>query len=104
MISDLEPGEYWVHSWSSAGQDVRGQYFSELLYEIEVNTREPKSKHGRLTVTRPAEFEGAAAEMVRKMVADGLLTEPELQRFKSIQSRTRTDLGQKARDPYPPFP
>lgn len=104
MLSNLEPGEYWVHSWSSAGQDVRGQYFSELLYEIEVNIRAPKSKHGRLTVTRPAEFEGEAAEMVRKMMTDGLLTQPEVQRFSSIQSRTRSNLSQKPRVPYPSFP
>jgi hypothetical protein len=106
MLSNFEVGEHWVHSWASAGRDERGvvPYFSELLFEIEVIERPPNYKHGRQTVTFPPQFEGVAAELARKMTADGLLTQQELERINSIQRRCREKLCQKPRVPYPPFP
>ena len=95
VMLELKAGRYWVHSWFGAGREVRGPYFSELLYEIEVNTRRRDYYHGRLTVTRPAEFEAEAAQLARKMTADGLLTAPEVGRFNSIQSAVNKKLSEK---------
>jgi hypothetical protein len=95
VMLELKAGRYWVHSWFGAGREVRGPYFSELLYQIEVNTRRPKFTHGRLTVTRPAQFEAVAAQLARKMTADGLLTEPEVGRFNSIQRDVNEKLSEK---------
>ena len=60
---------YWVHSFATAGRDVRGTYFSELLYQIDVAKRPPNMPHGSIFTKRPASFR-AKAEQVRKRLAD----------------------------------
>jgi hypothetical protein len=85
VMLQLKQGRYWVHSWFGAGREVRGPYFSELLYQIEVCERPKCNPHGRLTVVRPAQFQGEAALLAKRMTADGLLTPPEAERFNSIQ-------------------
>ncbi len=85
VMLQLKQGRYWVHSWFSAGREVRGPYFSELLYQIEVCERPKCDPHGRLTVVRPAQFQGEAALLAKRMTADGLLTPAEAERFNSIQ-------------------
>jgi hypothetical protein len=79
-------GSYWVHSWASAGREERGPYFSELLYQLHVDVRPAgKDPHGRLTTRRPAQFQGIADRVLKKMKEDEQLTDPEAKRFKSIQ-------------------
>lgn len=84
VMLQLKPGRYWVHSWAGAGREVRGPYFSELIYQIEVCERPKCDPHGRLTVMRPPQFQGEADLQAKRMTADGLLTPPEAARFNSI--------------------
>lgn len=37
MLKFEEPGSYWIHSWASAPRERSGPYFSELLYQIEID-------------------------------------------------------------------
>lgn len=39
LIRFNEPGSYMVHSFASAGREIRGAYFSQLLYQIVVEVR-----------------------------------------------------------------
>lgn len=79
-------GSYWVHSWASSGREERGPYFSELLYQVHVDVRPAgKDPHGRLTTRRPAQFQGIADSVLKKMREDEQLVEPEAKRFRSIQ-------------------
>jgi hypothetical protein len=95
VLLQLKRGRYWVHSWFGAGREVRGPYFSELLYQIEVIERSKCDPHGRITVVRPAEFQGEAARLVKRMEADGELEEAEVERFNSIQKGLIDTLSKK---------
>jgi hypothetical protein len=97
VMLKLKKGRYWVHSWASAGREVRGPYFSELLYQIEVSERPPCVPHHRITVTRPAQFQGVADLLAIKMAADGQLTKPEAERFKLIQEDVNKNLSQPSK-------
>jgi hypothetical protein len=39
LIRFTAPDMYFVHSWASAGREMSGTYFSELLYQVEVSVR-----------------------------------------------------------------
>jgi hypothetical protein len=65
---EKEKKSYWVHAVASAGREVRGSYFSELLYQIDVHKRPASHYHGRVSTTRPASFQ-AKADEVRKRLA-----------------------------------
>lgn len=82
----FKKGCYWVHSWASAGRELKGNYFSELLYQIDVAPR-PKGVpyHGTITVRRPAHFMGTADRVVKKMTEDNQLTKSEFDFYKKIQ-------------------
>jgi hypothetical protein len=97
VLLRLNRGSYWIHSWASAGREERGPYFSELLYQVEVNSRRILP-HGRITVARPAQFVGIAAELATQMTSSGQLTEPEIRRFDLIQ-RGVSQLGVSERPP-----
>ncbi len=94
IMLKLKEGRYWVHSWASAGREIRGPYFSELLYQIEVSVRPRCVPHHRITVTRPAQFQGVANLLAIKMKADGQLTNPEAERFKLIQDDVNKNISQ----------
>jgi hypothetical protein len=96
VMLKFTPGSYWVHSWASAGREERGPYFSELLYQIDVGVRRAgKDPHGRLTTRRPAQFQGAAERVLKKMGEDGQLTDPEIKRVNSIQDQVDKLLKEK---------
>ena len=40
ILKFTKTGSYWIHAWASAPRERSGPYFSELLYQIEVNNRE----------------------------------------------------------------
>ena len=72
-------GHYWVHSWASAGPEQEGvDYFSELLYQIEVV--KPKASIGVRTAYRPARNEQLLAGIVEKIGKK--VPEEEVERFK----------------------
>lgn len=60
---------YWVHSFASSGREVRGPYFSELLYQIDVAKRPPRHGwDGRITDgRRPASFQAKANEVLKRL-------------------------------------
>jgi hypothetical protein len=83
MLNNFEPGNtYWVHSWASAGKEVRGPYFSELLYQIEVV--KGRKLHGQITGTRPPRNENVFKRTLSEKLRIGELTNPELNRFGRI--------------------
>jgi hypothetical protein len=92
-------GSYWVHSWASAGREEKGPYFSELLYQIDVRGRPERVPHGRITVRRPAQNEGAAYRVLKKMTKGGQLTDPEAKRFNSIQDDVKKLLSPPPKPP-----
>jgi hypothetical protein len=64
-----EGKSYWVHAVASAGREVRGPYFSELLYQIDVHPRPPGWPHGRIFPPgmRPASFQAKASEVLKRL-------------------------------------
>jgi hypothetical protein len=106
ILKFTEPGSYWVHSWASAPRERSGPYFSELLYQIEVNTRERKGHRGLLTegsralrsptkglmfeepigIPRPARNERVFNRTLCEKKKIGELTDPEIKRFQEFFS------------------
>jgi hypothetical protein len=78
------PNVYWVHAWASAGREVRGSYFSELIYQIEVVKRPKCDPHGRITTTRPPRNESILKRTLSEKLRVGELTNSELDRFERI--------------------
>jgi hypothetical protein len=74
-------GGYWVHSWASAPREVRGPYFSELLYQIELKER--KKPPGRVTGWRPSRNERTLSKILDQKEQSGDLTESEVNQFRS---------------------
>jgi hypothetical protein len=87
VMLKFNPGTYWIHSWASAGREVKGPYFSELLYQIDVGVKPACVPHHRITVMRPALFKAKAKEAAKKMYEDDLLTKSEFQSFTEIQDK-----------------
>jgi hypothetical protein len=46
LLLKFTPGQYFIHSYASAPRETRGPYFAELLYELDVNGRDPKESKG----------------------------------------------------------
>jgi hypothetical protein len=80
----FDVGTYWIHSWASAPRETRGPYFSELLYQIEVNER--KDPRGKVTVVRPARNERILSQVLEQKTKEKDLTKRELERFKKYCS------------------
>jgi hypothetical protein len=78
------PNTYWVHSWASAGREVRGPYFSELVYQIEVVKRPKCDPHGKITTMRPPRNESILKRTLSEKLRVGELTNSELNRFERI--------------------
>jgi hypothetical protein len=72
---------YWIHSWASAPREVRGPYFSELLYQIELKER--KGLPGKVTGWRPSRNERTLSKILEQKEQSGDLTESELKNFRS---------------------
>jgi hypothetical protein len=83
-------GSYWVHSWASAPREVRGPYFSELLYQIEVSPREQRLP-GRTTPWRPSRNERILNKIYEQKQQNGDLTQKESNRFRSYFLSTEED-------------
>jgi hypothetical protein len=94
VMLKFKPGSYWVHSWASAGREVRGPYFSELLYQIDVSTRPIAVPHHRITVKRPSHFQAMTDRAVENMIKNKELTEEDSEFIKQIQQK----LNQRFRD------
>jgi hypothetical protein len=75
-------GTYWVHSWASAPREVRGPYFSELLYQIEVIPSTKRKFQGRTTQWRPSQNEKLFSTILQYKRRNGELTKSEINRFK----------------------
>jgi hypothetical protein len=85
-----ESGGYWVHSWASAPREVRGPYFSELLYQIDVSARKGGPR-GAMTEWRPARNERILSKILEQKDESGDLTELESRQFRSYFMETRLD-------------
>jgi hypothetical protein len=81
VMLKFRPGTYWVHSWASAPREIRGPYFSELLYQIEVFEGKKKSL-GRTTQWRPSRNERSFSTILQHKERNGDLTQAEANRFK----------------------
>lgn len=77
---------YWVHSWASAGREVKGPYFSELLYEIEVFPS--RVKQPRIMAKHPAINEGVISRLLNKK-QDGEYTDDQVNNVKSTLNRAK---------------
>jgi hypothetical protein len=84
MLKFNAPNTYWIHCWASAGREVRGPYFSELLYEIEVRKRNKSDPHRRITTRRPARNEGVINRIINQKKKVGELSEPQVNYVNSI--------------------
>jgi hypothetical protein len=83
MISFEPDRTYWIHSWGEAPPDVRGPYFAELLYEIEVRHRDIKSaREGIRPAARPPASETVFNRILARKEAIGGLTTEEIKKFK----------------------
>jgi hypothetical protein len=93
VMLKFEPGSYWVHSWASAPREKFRPYFSELLYQIEVNLRPERDVHKGLMTERP--LNGDMTKAIRpsrnerifnrtmyEKTKTGELTPEEISRFK----------------------
>jgi hypothetical protein len=85
-----ESGGYWVHSWASAPREVRGPYFSELLYQIDVSARKGGPR-GAMTEWRPARNERILSKILEQKDESGDLTELESRQLRSYFMETRLD-------------
>jgi hypothetical protein len=90
MLSELSVGTHWIHSWWGAGREVRGPYFSELLYQIEVKQRPAAFTHGRITTMFSAQFIGVILLLAKRMNREGLLTDADLSTIDSILQNVPT--------------
>jgi hypothetical protein len=81
VMLKFKEGTYWVHSWASGPRETRGPYFSELLYEIEVQKR--TRPYGRVTEWRPSRNERVLNQILEQKKRMGDLTKGEMNRFKT---------------------
>jgi len=86
VILKFTPGRYWVHSRASAPRERSGPYFSELLYQIDVEKREVKPniglfRSGTPTRRRPARNERLFRRILAKKLKDREFSGPEADRF-----------------------
>ncbi|HEY9386503.1 MAG TPA: hypothetical protein VIP70_05655 [Nitrososphaeraceae archaeon] len=107
VMLKFEVGTYWVHSWASAPRERSGPYFSELLYQIEVDERPKRDQHKGLvtqgkrrkrdphegvlprvleTTMRPSRNEGVLSRTLYEKMKTGELTQPEINRFQRFFS------------------
>jgi hypothetical protein len=96
---------YYVHSWASAGREVRGPYFSELLYEIQVNKRNSDDikqqnlgptrggPHGRITTRFPARNEAILDRVLSKKKEFGELNDLDVKAIRSISNKAKVKNG-----------
>jgi hypothetical protein len=74
LIKFDTPGKvYTIHSFASAPREVRGPYFSELLYQIQVNKREGRGGPARGAWVRPASNQGIIRELISNKVRTGAM-------------------------------
>jgi hypothetical protein len=84
VMLKFEPGSYWVHSWASGPREVRGPYFSELLYQIEVRERAKCDPHGMISRGRPSRNEHVLKRTLHVKRQIGELTPAEVNRFRKF--------------------
>lgn len=90
MVKFKRPGNYTVHCWASAGREVKGPYFSDLIYEIGVR---PKVKrHGMITARYPARNEAMLNRVLNKKKEIGELTDLQVNGFRSIVAQAQKKL------------
>ena len=65
VLMTFDPGRYLVHAWATAPRETRGPYFSELIYEIDVNDADPKTSRGGPGF-KPALREGIIKGILKK--------------------------------------
>jgi hypothetical protein len=87
----LEEESYWIHSWASAPREVRGPYFSELLYQVDVVDRRPRVPRGRVTPDRPTRNQRILSNIAEQKDRSGDLTGAELSTFRSYFMKTQYD-------------
>lgn len=86
------PGSYWVHSWASAPRERSGPYFSELLYQIEVQERTNGPHKGLITKgpsqdkrhLRPPRNDYVFNQTFSKKKKIGELSEPQARRVEQF--------------------
>jgi hypothetical protein len=79
VMLKFRPGSYWIHSWASAPRERRGPYFSELIYQVEVNER--KIPHGRVSRWRPSRNERLLNQILEQKRRTKDLIPSEISRF-----------------------
>jgi len=84
VMLKFRPGSYWVHSWASGPREVRGPYFSELLYQIEVLERAVCDPHGMINRGRPSRNEHLLRQTLFKKKEIGELKDPQVNRFQKF--------------------
>lgn len=73
LIQFTEPGTYIVYSYASAPREARGgSYFSEQLYQVQVNDCEPKESKGHPGI-RSDKSAGLIRRIIREKVRTGEL-------------------------------
>lgn len=72
---------HYIHSMASSGHEVRGYYFTELLYEIEVLERKPEDRQGAPGY-RPALNKRIIEKIFSEKQKNGELTTGDITRIK----------------------
>jgi hypothetical protein len=78
LLLEFTPGTYLVHSHASAPRERSGPYFSELLYEISVEDRDPPESQG-LVRYHPPRNKAIIRRILSEKVEKGELTGSDVQ-------------------------
>jgi hypothetical protein len=74
VLIKFKPGEYLIHSWASAPRETRGPYFSELIYQIEVDAVRPRAVPSKGVIPfRPGRNEAIIRKILSQKVKIGEL-------------------------------
>ena len=91
VLFTFDPGRYIIHSWASAPRETRGPYFSELIYEIEVNAVGTSPSKGPV-MFRPARNERIIKQIIAEKKKIGEIDKKFLGKFASaIQMQISED-------------
>ena len=90
---------YWVHSWASAPREVNGPYFSELLYQIEVN--KGRDRPAMVTRWRPSRNERVLSQIFSQKERTGDLTSNEKDSFQEYFTSGENNKKKRIRLPHP---
>jgi hypothetical protein len=110
LIRFTEPGTYYIWSWASAGREMSGTYFSESLYEVNVNVRPIPRIRGLGTAAgtrpphkgalgfRPAVNEGIIMKTLHEKIKTGEISKSEISKLGKFFGLNLKNFGNGSND------